>query len=247
MKIHVVVPGDNTWALARTYGVSQARIVEVNGLEAQSHLVVGQALVIPSNETTHVLRARESLWILSQRYGVSVDSINELNKFTNQQVLSPGQIIRIPERSQNYGVIESNGFIQPSTPEREVVVLNESAKYLTYLAPFSHHVNADATLTTLSDDTIINIGRANQNALMLSITNLNQSNFDTVIIDTILKSNDLQQRLINNILIALRAKAYYGVIIDFERITPTNRELYNDFLRKAVSALHRENKLLPPP
>jgi spore germination protein len=244
LKIHVVVPGDNTWALARTYGVSQARIVEVNGLEAQSHLVIGQALVIPSNETVDSLRAGESLWTLAQRYGVSVDSIIELNKFTNQQVLYPGRMVRIPEKSKNYGAIESNGFIQPSTPEKETLVLNESAKYLTYLAPFSHHVNADGTLTTLEDETIINIGKANKDALMLSITNLNKSNFDTETIDTILKSNNLQQKLINNILIALREKGYYGVIIDFERITPTNRELYNDFLRKTVNALHKENKIV---
>ena len=199
MKIHVVVPGDNTWSLARTYGVSQASILEVNGLEERSYLVIGQALVIPN------------------------DGSGE---------------------SKNYGVIESNGFIQPSTPEKETQVLKESAKYLTYLASFSHHVNADATLTTLEDETIINLGKANKDALMLSITNLNKSNFDTEAIDGILKSNELQQKLINNILIALREKAYYGVIIDFERITATNRELYNSFLRKAVDALHKENKIV---
>ncbi|MBC8062390.1 MAG: glycoside hydrolase family 18 protein [Clostridiaceae bacterium] len=244
MKIHVVRPGDSTWALSRTYGVSQNSIIEVNGLEAQSHLVIGQALVIPSTGTTHVLRAGESLWTLSKRYGVSVDSIIELNKFTNEQVINPGQVIRIPDRSKNYGVIESNGFIQPSTPEKETVVLKESAEYLTYLSPFSHHVNADGSLTELEDETIVNIGKANKNALMLSITNLNESNFDTVVIDNILKSNQLQQTLINNILIAIREKGYYGVIIDFERITPINRELYNNFLRKTVDALHKENKVV---
>ena len=199
MKIHVVVPGDNTWALAKTYGVSQGLIAEVNGLEAQGSLVIGQALLIPS-------------------YG--------------------------PVKPKSYGVIESNGFIQPSKPEREIQVLRESAKYLTYLSPFSHHVNADGTLKALADDTIINIGKANKDAIMLSITNLSESNFDTVAIDTILKSNELQQKLIDNIIIALRAKRYYGVIIDFERITPTNRELYNSFLRKAVIALHKEKKLV---
>ena len=244
MKIHVVVPGDNTWALARRYGVSQASIVEVNGLEVQSHLVIGQALLIPSNETIHVLRPRESLWTLARMYGVSVDSIIEYNKFTNDQLLYPGMIIRIPEKSKNYGVIETNGFIQPSTPEKETLVLKESAPYLTYLSPFSHHINVDGTLTPIADETIINIGKANKNAIMLSITNLNNSNFDTVAIDTILKSDTLQQELINNILIAIRAKGYYGVIIDFERITPANRELYNDFLRKVVIALHKENKVV---
>jgi spore germination protein len=197
LKIHVVRPGDSVWNLAKIYGVSGANIIKVNGLEAQSHLVQGQALLIP-----------------------------------------------ISEKAQNYGVIESNGFIQPSTPEKETEVLKESALYLTYLAGFSHHVKADGSLAPLPDDTIINVGKANNDAIMLSVTNLSESNFDTATIDKILKSNALQLNVINNIMIALRQKGYYGVIVDFERIPPADRELYNSFLRKLAATVHKDNKIL---
>ena len=204
MKIYVVKPGDTPWSIARRFGVSEAKLDEVNGLEAQPHLVLGQALVIPEN----------------------LD-------------FKPGR--------PNYGVAESNGFILPSTPAKETQILKESAPYLTYLAAFSHHVRPDGSLEPIEDGTINNIGKANRDGNMLSVSNITGtvgSNFDTALADKILKSESIQQNLINNIIETLRAKGYYGVIVDFERISPANRELYNNFLRKLASRVHQERKVI---
>lgn len=39
-------------------------------------------------------------------------------------------------------------------------------------------------------------------------------------------------------------KGYYGLNVDFERISPEDRELYNSFLRKMADALHARNYIL---
>ncbi len=39
----------------------------------------------------------------------------------------------------------------------------------------------------------------------------------------------------------MKTKGYYGLNIDFERISPENRQLYNNFLRRVVDALHPLN------
>ena len=196
LKIHVVVPGDNTWSIARRYGVSEKSIATVNGLASQKHLVVGQSLLIPTKDNI------------------------------------------------NYGVIEANAFIQPSNLAKETQVLKESAAYLTYLSAFSHHVNSEGGLDPLSDETINNIGRNNKDAIMLSVSNLSGSNFDTVLINKILNSEALKQKLIGEITTKLKVGKYYGVIVDFERIPPADRNAYNSFLRALTEQVHKEKKVI---
>jgi spore germination protein len=64
------------------------------------------------------------------------------------------------------------------------------------------------------------------------VTNFQNGNFDTPLVDTILTNETLQDTLIGNITSVLRSKGYYGVNIDFERISPENRQNYNNFLRR---------------
>lgn len=238
MKIYVVKPGDSIWTIARENGVSIESIINANGLQDSTKLVVGQTLVIPSTERAYTVRPGDSLWSIARKFNVSVESIAELNNLSNPEAIYPGLVLRIPEKSKNYGYVEVNAFIQPSTPERERRVLGEVVDYLTYVSPFSHHVNADGSLTPLNDDTIVQIARENRVAPLMSVTNITGANFNTELINNIMNNNDLQQTLINNILAEIRNKGYYGVVIDFERIAPENREKYNDFLRKLVAKLH---------
>lgn len=241
MRIYVVKPGDNVWSIARRFGVTPESITNANMLPENNALVVGQTLVIPSSEISYRVRPGDSLWSIARRFNVSSDSIMKLNNITNPSSIYPGLMIRIPENAKNYGYMEVNAFIQPSNMQKEVAVLSDPIKYLTYLTPFSHHVTADAGLTPLNDENIIRIAKENKVAPMLSVTNISGTagaNFNSELISNILNSNSLEQTLINNILNMIKTKGYYGVVVDFERIPPEDREKYNDFLRKLVAALH---------
>lgn len=237
LKIYVVMPGDSLWSIANRFKSDVDSIAKYNGLNIQENLVIGQSLLIPSKEIQYRVMPGDSLWSIGRRFGVSIESIIELNDLKTIN-LYPGEILRIPEMSKLYGSIQVNGYIQPTNADRETRVLNESINYLTYVSPFSYHVNADGTLKPINDETIIEIALKNRVAPMMSITNISGDNFDTSLVDTILNDESLQQKLIDNILNILKVKSYYGVIIDFERISPVNREKYNNFLRKVVSALH---------
>jgi spore germination protein len=238
LKIYVVRSGDTVWTIAGRYGVSPQSIIDANKLEASMGLVVGQTLIIPSVERSYKVKSRDSIRSIARDFGVSINNIIESNGSRTPELIYPGRVISIPVRAKNYGYIEVNGFIQPSTPDKEKRILGESIQYLTYVTPFSHHVNADASLTPLDDTTILQIAKGSLVAPMLSVTNISGANFDTDLINNIMNNNSLQQTLISNILAMLREKGYYGVIIDFEKISPENRTKYNDFLRKVVTALH---------
>jgi spore germination protein len=150
-------------------------------------------------------------------------------------------VIRIPQYSQNYGTAEVNAFIEPSTAEREREIVNEAGPFLTYISPFSYQVNYDGTLTAIRDETIISTARENNVAALLVITNFMDGNFNADLAHTILTNESLQQTLIDNVIQTMRQKGYYGLNIDFERIPPEDRELYNDFLRRVVARLRPLN------
>jgi spore germination protein len=237
LTIHVVQPGDSVWALANRYGVSVQRIVQVNGLQDIPFLVVGQALVIPSTERSYRVGPGDTLWSVSRRFGVPVDRIAELNNITDPGQISPGMVLRIPELSKNYGFIEVNAYIEPSTAEAETQQVNEVGEYLTYISPFSYQANADGSLTPINDESILRAARQFRIGPLLVITNFREGNFDAQLVSTILRSVPIQQTLIDNVISVMRNKGYYGLNIDFERIPPEDRQRYNDFLRRVVAAL----------
>ncbi len=234
----MVRPGDSVWSIARNFGVTPESIIDANKLGSSPELVIGQTLVIPSRERAYRVQVGDTIWSISRKFGVSPESIATLNDIQSPYIIYPGLVIRIPEKSKNYGYLEVNAFIQPSTPEKEKRVLGEAIEYLTYVTPFSHHVTADGGLTSLNDDTILQVARDNKVAALMSVTNISGDNFDTQLIDNILNNDQLQSTLISNILNLIKSKGYYGVVVDFERISPENREKYNNFLRKLVDALH---------
>ena len=238
MDIHVVQPGDSLYKIAQRYGVSADEIFRANELSDIPFLVVGQALVIPTREVAHTVAPGETLFSIARRYGTTTSSIIALNGITNPDVLTPGTVLRIPVREKNYGFIEVNGYIEPSTPEQETQTIREVGEYLTYLSPFSYQVRADGSMAPINDTAMLTEARNHRIAPLLVITNFAEGNFSTEIVDTILESTAVQDTLIANMTQVMRTKGYYGVNIDFERISAENRELYNNFLRRVVAALH---------
>jgi len=141
-------------------------------------------------------------------------------------------------QSKQYGYIETNGYIEPSTPQRDAGIVNDVGRFLTYVSPFSYQVREDGSLTPIADEPIITAAYPNRVAPMMVITNFRNGNFDTGLVNTILNDESVSDALLRNVIATLRQKGYYGLNVDFERIAPENREAYNSFLRKAVAALH---------
>lgn len=241
LVIYVVKPGDSVWSIARSFNVNPQSIMDDNKITPSTALVDGQTLVIKANSKTYIVKAGDNLWSIARMFGVSPDNIARINNISNPAQIYPGLTITIPTAAKKYGDIEVNAFIQPSTPDKEKVVIDEAVNYLTYITPFSHHITQDGGLTPLDDANILSIAKANNTKTMLSVTNITGTtgaNFNTELIGNILNDNALQDKLINNMLDLIKTDGHKGVIIDFEKIPPKDREKYNDFLRKVVSKLH---------
>ncbi|HEU5138639.1 MAG TPA: LysM peptidoglycan-binding domain-containing protein [Bacillales bacterium] len=104
MVIEVIQGGETLWALAQRYGVSVESIVEANDIPNPDRLVVGQALVVPTENSYYTVNPGDTLWQIARRFGTSIEAIIRTNQIENPGLIYPGQELVIPELNQNYTV-----------------------------------------------------------------------------------------------------------------------------------------------
>jgi spore germination protein len=237
MKIHVVQRGENLWMLSQRYGVSINQIATVNELPNPNQLVVGQALVIPTAPNQYIVKPGDSLWMIAQRYGTTVQAIAQANQITSPYQIYVGQILTIPEKPKR--VIDVNAFTSRFGTEGGQIVTSV-APHLTYLSPFAYRIQANGNLESLNDSAVIQAAQSHNVAPIMAITNFSATALGSDLAHTILASSELQATLLTNIINTMKNKGYRGLNIDFESVLPSDRELYNQFLRRSVTRLHAE-------
>jgi spore germination protein len=236
MHIHVIQSGENLWLLSQRYGVSINQIVTANGLADPNSLAIGQALVIPQ-PSEYVVKQGDNLWRIAQRFGTTVQAIMQVNHITNPNQIHVGQVLRIPEKYKP--TIEVNAFtnIFDAATTQEV---RDVGRLLTYLSPFGYRMKSDGTLESINDTVQIQAAETNQVVPIMVITNFSATEAGSNLAHTILNSTELQDKLLDNVINTMKSKGYRGLNIDFENVLPSDREHYNQFLRRTVNRLHAE-------
>lgn len=238
MLIYTVKPGNTLAGISRRYGLSPLRIAADNGLSDMSRLVPGQNLLINVDSVRYILDEGQTLFSISQEYGVPLDELIKANPGLNPLNLRPGDTVMIPvARREKRRPILVNGYAYPSINTNS---LNCVLPFLTFLSPFSYKLTPTAELVPPDDSNLI--FRAQRSAVMpiMVVTNIFDEGFSTEVLSVILASEELQERLIGNILSELTGKNYYGVNMDIEYIAPDDRERYNAFLERLAERLHNE-------
>ena len=102
---HILKQGESLSTLAKQYNTSVGDIMRLNGMHADTKLVYGSKIKIPSsktlttavertstkntsiakpsNEITHIVTKGETLYSISKKYNISVDQIKTWNHLTN--------------------------------------------------------------------------------------------------------------------------------------------------------------------
>lgn len=229
---HVVRSGETLWQIAQRYGVSLDALVRVNQLANPNMLKIGTVLVIPAR--IHTVQSGETLWQIAQRYGTTVQEIVKLNRIQNPNLIQTGAELTIPFPKP---VIDVNAYTinMGGTGAREV---REVGRHLTYASPFAYIMKADGTLGSINDTPIIQAAIERHVVPMMCITNFTAQNPGTTLAHTILSNPALQERMLTNIINIMNEKGYRLLNVDFENVRQTDRELYNQFLQRAVDRLH---------
>ncbi|MCJ8010086.1 LysM peptidoglycan-binding domain-containing protein [Lederbergia wuyishanensis] len=228
---HVVRSGETLWQIAQRYGVPIQSIIQINQLTHPSMINVGIELIIPAR--TYAVQAGDTLATIAQRFGTTVREIMRANQLTQTTIFIGTRLI-IPFSKP---VIDVNAYIinMGETGGREV---REVGEHLTYMSPFGYIMQADGSLSSIRDEQAIQAAKETNVAPIMCITNFTFQDPGTTLAHTILSNTQLQERLLTNVINIMKAKGYRGLNIDFENVRQTDRELYNQFLQRAVNRLH---------
>ena len=124
--------------------------------------------------------------------------------------------------------------------EDAVPIIKKDGKHLTYLSPFAYLIKEDGSLQPINDIPAIQVAKAERAIPMMSITNFTATTKGENLANIILNSPSIVERLLTNIIKAMKEKGYLGINIDFENVIPADRESYNSFLKLVVTSLHSE-------
>jgi LysM repeat protein len=132
------VSGDTLWKISDFYKMSIQQIAELNRIDPNTSLNIGQKLLIPKSQvadqpvseetnTIHTVISGESIWKIGAKYNVSAQDILTANHLTESSVIYVGQKLVIPSDSQT---TETDIQPQPEMPPAS------TEPYITY----SEHV-----------------------------------------------------------------------------------------------------------
>lgn len=245
MQIHVVEPGQTLTGIARAYSVTPETIIQANQIEDLPYLVVGQALVIPIAGRYHWVQPGESFYSIGRRYGVPPAELARINGIPLTAPLTVGLRLYIPPGPRPN--TEANAYVEPYGETVSPNLINssrEAVPHLTYLAPFSFRVQRDGSLDAPPLNGLLDIARQGGAVPMLVVTNLEEGGFSAELGQAILNDQQVQDRLMSEIVRLIREMGFRDVHFDFEFLRPQDREAYNRFLRRAVDTIHAEGALV---
>lgn len=235
MIIYTVESGDTLQSIGRRFGVPPLRIAADNGLRDPSRLAVGQSLLIMADRIRYIVREGQTLYSIAQEYGVPLDTLIQANAQLDPLNIRAGATVIIPvgqQPMQRRAIV--NGYAYPTITESS---LNCVLPFLSFLSPFSYMLTPQGDLIAPEDSDLVY--RAVRSAVMplMVVTNLYNGGFDTDALSAVINDAELSQKLIDSITAELQNKGYYGVNMDMEYIAPSDREVYNGFLRRLAERI----------
>lgn len=245
MQIHIVQPNQTINSIAVTYGITNTVIIDANELPNPDKLVVGQALVIPIIGSFYRVARGDSLWSIGRKFGISYQELARINGIPVNQPLRVGMRLYIPQKQKVNG--EFNAYIEPfggTVSEALVNSARKAAPYLTYLSPFGYLAKRDGSLTSPPLDDFPAIARANNNLLVMVVANQEAGQFNTELGHILLTNEQVRNTFLTNIITEAKRVGFGDVHFDMERLLPTDREAYNQFLRIARDRLHSEGLMI---
>jgi spore germination protein len=242
MQIAVVNPGESLSQIANRYGVTTESIIRLNELDQPDRLVPGQALVIPIVGSYYTVRQGDSFYSIARRHGISLQRLIQVNPTVDPTKLQVGQVLRIPPAPKI--IIQSNGYLQPSTAERDRAIVEEHADLLTYFSIFQYRVLRTGELVAPDDAAALEAIHATDARPMMVVANFEEGNFSPDIARAVFTNATVKEAMITSIIRTMKDKRFRVLNIDFENLYADDRELYNQFLREITARLHQEGFLV---
>jgi len=161
---HTVQAGDNLWSISRHYQVSLESLMEMNALNKNSILKIGQKILIDKSQeessqetTTHTVCAGDNIWSIAKKYGVSQEKIFKDNNLTESSIIRIGQKIIISGSQNHQGTTQSTKN-QAATTVIQSYEIKKGDSLWTISRVFGVSIKTIMTANNLSEDSILQVG-----------------------------------------------------------------------------------------
>lgn len=243
MTIHTVRQGNTLNQIAKQHASNPAAIAQLNGLQDQNNLLVGQALLIPGNTAReYIVQPGDTVWQIAQRHGITPQQLLEANRtqIANPDVLRAGQKLRLPGGRKE---IIINGYCYPTIRDE---MLDTALRNLSMISVFSCPVSASGELTAMkNDERVIAKAKAAGVRPIMVIANIEEGKgFQAATVQALLQSPAAQTNLLQNCVKLMKDKGYTGLDVDFEYVPAAVKEELICFLAKARAWMHDEGFIL---
>lgn len=242
MIIYVVQEGDTITLIANKFGVSEARLVNENGITNPNDLVIGQTIVITNPKDTYIVKAGDTIPEIALNHGISIMQLFQNNPYLwDRKYIYPGEELII--RYDTRGTISTSAYVFPFI---NMNILKKTLPYLTYLSIQNYKTLRKGEIESFYDDSEL-IQTAKQYGVMpiMLVSSITfQGVRDPEMVYEILLNPDYQDTHANSMLKVLKEKGYYGVNITITFLNKTNQELYLNYLKRVTAILHKEGYLV---
>lgn len=243
MIIYRVVKGDTLNSISERYGIDITLLSELNSIDINSPLVVGQELVIRYPNELYTVKRGNSLYDIAENKGATVKQLLRNNPILNGiPTIYPDQMLITSYSDDGGRNIIVNGYAYPFITDEN---LRRILPYLTYLTVFSYGITSQGDLIQADDERILNIASSYDVGTILLISTLTEDgNFNNELSSLIFDNIDIQDNLIRQLVYTAKTKGYSGIEVDFEYIHYEDREKYVQFLQRLSEEMSSEGLLL---
>lgn len=235
MQIHIVSPGETLFSVAQLYGVNADILAFNNDIESET-LAVGQPLVIVTPVQTHTVTAGETLESIAERYGTPIYDLWRRNLFLNgRDIVYPGQLLYISTERSPMGSFQIGGYAYPFI---DPLILDRTLPLMGGLIPFTYGFRPDGSLVQLNDSYLLSRASVYGTYPIMHLSTLTENDvFSTELAEVLFADQNLQDRLIDNVIANIQAKGYMALDVDFEFLGLQNAALYAEFVAKCRQRL----------
>jgi len=180
---------------------------------------------------------------IARQYGVSVAQLIALNGLPSTAIV-PGQALLIPVNSLVAGVrepITMLGFLELTGSSADRVNASSYAPYNTYLALFGQSMTEQGNLATVQAKDAVSATWAGNSVPAAVFSNWVGSQFSQSAIHTLLTSPTIRAAYIEDLIRFVQNEGYAAVVLDFESILLTDRDMYSAFVADLANQLRRLN------
>ena len=220
--IHEVKTGDSLSNISKQYKINKDDLAKLNGLAKNTELVLGQSLLIPGS--TYLVQPGDSLWEIAYRHAISEETLMNHNQLKSR-VIVPGQKLSIPPPPKLD--VWTGTYFVPKDKNANTWMLNNYKSTLSGIFVFEYRSDAAGNLIEVQENEAHKIAWKENLTPYATLSNLSEKGFDPDLTHTLISTDWLRQKFINNIYSLLDSHDYKGVVIDFEQLAPDRASLIN--------------------